>query len=155
MNYKQKIRTEEGRRYKVYDCSLGYPTIADGVKLPLTRKELKMISGSRGYPITNKMIYSGFKITNKECNILLDCRLEPIIRRLNKSKVFLKAPQHVRIVLIDMSYNIGLAGLSKFKKMLKAINEKNFGIAAEELLDSKYAKQVPERCERNIRLLLQ
>ena len=154
MDIKQKIKMEEGRRYVVYQCTQGYPTIADGVKLPLKKEELELISKSRGYAITNEKIMNGFKLTDKECDILLTERLQPILEALNNVKLFKKAPKNVRIVLVDMAYNLGLRGLSKFRKMLKAIDQKNFGIASKELLNSRYAKQVPNRAQRNADLML-
>ena len=149
-----KIKSEEGRRYVVYTCTQGHPTIADGVKLPLKTEELELISKSRGYPITNKKIKDGFKLTDKECDILLVERLQPILEALNQVKMFKSSPKYTRIVMVDMAYNLGLRGLSKFKKMLKAIDQKNFGIASKELLNSRYARQLPARSKRNAELLL-
>jgi lysozyme len=48
-------------------------------------------------------------------------------------------------VLIDMAYNMGLAGLSKFKKMHAALEAKAYNTAAVEMLDSKWADQVGRR----------
>lgn len=51
-------------------------------------------------------------------------------------------------VLVNMAFNLGVGGLCKFKKFLAALNEKNFITAADEMLDSRWAKQVGPRAER-------
>jgi lysozyme len=53
-----------------------------------------------------------------------------------------EARQHV---LLDMAFNLGMNGLLKFRKMLAAIQQGDFEKAADEMLDSKWAKDVKER----------
>lgn len=50
-------------------------------------------------------------------------------------------------VLCDMAYNLGLAGMLKFRKMLSAVKRGAWDMAAYEMLDSKWAKQVGKRAE--------
>lgn len=59
-----------------------------------------------------------------------------------------------QLVLIDMCFNLGIGGLLKFKKMLAAIKSGDYAKATEELMDSAYAQQVPERAEENKNILL-
>ena len=47
-----------------------------------------------------------------------------------------------------MAFNMGLPRLKKFKKMLTAINMKDYVKASEEGLDSRWAKQVYNRAHR-------
>ena len=49
--------------------------------------------------------------------------------------------------LVNMCFNMGITRLKGFKKMLKALSEKDYQKAAEEALDSKWAKQVGRRSE--------
>ena len=51
-------------------------------------------------------------------------------------------------VLINMAFNMGVAGLLKFKNMLAAVEAGHWGIAAKEMLNSTWAKQVPLRAAR-------
>lgn len=53
-----------------------------------------------------------------------------------------------KIALVSMVFQMGTKGVSKFKKMIAAINEGNFHEASNQMLDSKWAKQTPERAER-------
>ena len=48
-------------------------------------------------------------------------------------------------VMINMAFNLGTAGLLKFEKFLYHMEQKQFSEAAKEMLDSKWAKQVPKR----------
>ena len=51
-------------------------------------------------------------------------------------------------VLINMAFNMGTAGLLKFKNMLAAVEAGQWGVAAKEMLDSTWARQVPTRAAR-------
>jgi len=51
-------------------------------------------------------------------------------------------------VLIDMMFNLGLPRFLTFKNFIKAVKEKNFLKASQEMLDSRWAKQVKKRAER-------
>lgn len=50
-------------------------------------------------------------------------------------------------VLVNMSFNLGVEGLFKFRRMWAAIRAHNFDLAADEMLDSKWARQVGSRAE--------
>ena len=51
-------------------------------------------------------------------------------------------------VLVQLSFQLGLPSLSGFIKMLAALEKGDMHMAAAELLDSKFARQVPARAER-------
>lgn len=55
--------------------------------------------------------------------------------------------------LLNMSYQLGVAGLLKFKKMLALLEGRIWKAAALEALDSRWARQTPERAERICDLL--
>ena len=57
-------------------------------------------------------------------------------------------------VLTEMVFQMGFAGVSKFKKFLAAANNHDWATAAEEMLDSKWAKQTPERAKSLAKLFL-
>lgn len=48
-------------------------------------------------------------------------------------------------VLINMAFNMGQATLSTFKRFIAAVNRGDFDMAANEMLDSKWAGQVGQR----------
>ena len=51
-------------------------------------------------------------------------------------------------VLFCMAYQMGYSGLCGFQKFIRAIAKKNYEQAADEMVDSKWHGQTPERCER-------
>jgi lysozyme len=53
-----------------------------------------------------------------------------------------------RGVLVNMSYQMGVAGLLTFKKFLQYLQQGNYEVAAREMLDSTWAKQTSERAKR-------
>lgn len=57
-------------------------------------------------------------------------------------------------VLTEMVFQMGVNGVSKFKKFLIAANNHDWATAAEEMLDSKWAKQTPERAKSLAKLFL-
>ncbi|WP_341783770.1 glycoside hydrolase family protein [Helicobacter pylori] len=58
-----------------------------------------------------------------------------------------------RMVILDLSYNLGLSGLLKFKQFIKAIEDKNYALAVERLQKSPYFNQVKKRASRNMEIL--
>jgi len=48
-------------------------------------------------------------------------------------------------VLVEMVFQMGVAGVAEFKNFLAAIRSRDWDTAANEMLDSKWAKQTPER----------
>ena len=48
-------------------------------------------------------------------------------------------------ILVDMNFQMGKEGTLGFERMLAAMKDRNYKLAAEELLDSKFAKQTPNR----------
>ncbi len=57
--------------------------------------------------------------------------------------------------LIDMSYNMGLTKLNRFKELRKALFKGDKMGAKREVLDSKYAREdVPSRALKNANLML-
>ena len=50
-------------------------------------------------------------------------------------------------ILVEMVFQLGKNGVSKFRNMWKALSEKNYIGASYEMLDSKWAKQTPNRAK--------
>lgn len=51
-------------------------------------------------------------------------------------------------VLIEMVFQLGIGGVRKFARMLDALNQQDYAAAASEMLDSRWAKQTPDRAQR-------
>jgi lysozyme len=56
-------------------------------------------------------------------------------------------------VLIDMAFNLGIAGLLKFNLMLSHAHQGKYDQAAKEMLNSRWAQQVGQRATRLARMM--
>ena len=127
---KQMLKRHEGLRLTVYDCPAGKKTIGYGRNLE-----------DRG-------------ITEQEAEQLLNNDIQAIEEQLRNSFDFYTALTDTRkAVLIDLAYNIGLQGLHSFKKMRTALANQDYVEAKKQLLDSRYAGQVPSRAKELAELL--
>jgi lysozyme len=52
-----------------------------------------------------------------------------------------------RGVIIEMCFQLGKTGVSKFKKMFEALQQEDYTKASEEMLDSKWYEQTPQRAK--------
>ena len=147
----QMIGVNEGVRPKAYKDSLGNMSIGIGFNLEdktnqpildalnLNREELK--SGKRS-------------LTDKELSSLYSYSLSRAIKDLQKFDPNIKSrPKNVQMALIDMSYNLGYSKLNTFKKMKAALEQNDYGTAADEMVDSKWYKQVKTRGPRTVALM--
>ena len=50
-------------------------------------------------------------------------------------------------IILEMVFQLGKTGVSKFKKMWEALSGQDYNKAADEMLDSKWAKQTKKRAE--------
>ena len=50
-------------------------------------------------------------------------------------------------IIIEMIFQLGKTGVSKFKNMWKALSALDYSTAASEMLDSRWAKQTPNRAQ--------
>lgn len=121
MSYVEDIKNEEGFKGVVYKCTEGFDTIGYGTKLPLTKEE---------------------------ATLLLEYRLNKMKSELNSSLYALEAPDEVWSILYNMAYQLGVPGVLKFSKFIKALHNKNYSQASIEMLDSKWASQTPNRAKR-------
>jgi len=118
---KELLIRHEGFRLKPYRCTAGKLTIGVGRNLD-----------DNG-------------ITEDEAMYMLECDIFRAIEDLRKIFNYDCLPIKARIILIDMMFNLGLSRFKSFKKMIKAVNDKDYKEAAEQMLDSKWAEQVGQR----------
>jgi lysozyme len=128
INMKQmtkQLELHEGIRLKPYYCTSGKLTIGIGRNLE-----------DNG-------------VSKAEATFMLQNDLVRIIEELDDSIPWWRDLSEVRRrVLIDMAFNLGTFGLTKFKNMLAAARDSEFEKAAEEMLDSRWAEQVGQRANR-------
>ena len=123
--YKETIMQDEGLRLMPYRCSEGKLTIGYGRNIE-----------DRG-------------ITSDEAEYLLENdirKAENCASGLVRS--FWRLSDNQKIALVSMVFQMGYNGVSKFKKTIKAINDQDYEKASIEMLDSKWARQTPNRAKR-------
>lgn len=59
----------------------------------------------------------------------------------------LTIPDEIKGVLLEMIFQLGIGTLHKFKKFIQALQDKNWNNAADEMIDSRWHQQTPERCK--------
>ena len=120
----KRIKHHEGFRSRVYKCTEGYDTIAYGFAI----KDLEL--------------------DEDLAEEILLRKVEKLISRVRKKFNWLDTvPPAVQGVIVEMSYQMGVSGVSKFKKALHAMQMFQWKLAADELLDSRWAKQTPNRAK--------
>ena len=68
-------------------------------------------------------------------------------RELMEERDCLNIDEKAEELLIEMGFQLGRTGVSKFNNMWKALAEQNYIGASFEMLDSRWAKQTPNRAK--------
>lgn len=144
------IKLNEGLGFEVYPCKAGYLTFGYGTNLEVVdgvfegKTSKRYIDFTKGVEPAIREIES---INSKDKQALAEdfASLEIINckRALNTQKWFTENLSNFQqAIILDLAYNIGVAGVLQFKKMIAAIQQRNYGIAGTEMLDSKYHCQM-------------
>ena len=136
----QRFVLHEGCKLIPYRCPSGYLTIGVGRNLetnPLTEEEKKVCGDyQRG-------------ITKNAAFYLLKNDIQKAQRECEKHiPFFLRLDNERQYALLDMCFNLGIKGLLQFKLMLEALGTGNYQRAADECLNSNYARQTKKRAGR-------
>jgi len=123
-DYLSIIKKHEGFRTKPYHCTEGKLTIGIGRNL----EENGISEDEADYMARNDI-----NTAEKAATSLV--------------RDFAALNDNRKIVLVSMAFQMGRTGLSKFVKMIDAIDLGAFRTAADEMLDSQWAKQTPERAK--------
>jgi lysozyme len=121
----QQLTRDEGLRYKPYQDSVGKLTIGVGRNL------------------------SDVGLSLDEIQYLLANDLKKADAEVHSHLPWADALSDVRrAVLVEMAFNLGIDGLLKFKNTLALIQAGMFEAATNEMLKSKWAKEVGDRANR-------
>ena len=133
----------------------------------MVRKDVEFIMEVEGLELKpyeiNGVLHIGYGrnletngISESEARFLLINDIQKAILNLTDFfglSFFSNLPEQVRIVLVSMVYNLGFNGFLEFKKFIEAIKNENYEKAIFELKNSKRAKQLPDRTQKEIELL--
>ena len=134
---REELMADEGCVYSVYLDHLGLKTVGIG---HLCRGSDPESTLEVGTPVSEERVMELF---DKDMSwTFRDCiRLLPEFNDL---------PDEVRLIVANMMFNLGASRLAGFKKFLAAVEEGLWNSAADEMADSKWHRQVPERSGRLI-----
>lgn len=121
----EQLRRHEGEVLHAYQDHLGFWTIGVG-RLIDKRK--------------------GGGITKEESEMLLSSDVNKVVSELNTRLPWFNTLSDPRkAVLINMGFQLGIAGLMGFSKTLSLIESGQYAQAADQMLQSKWATQTPKR----------
>lgn len=116
------IKKCESLRLQIYVDMTGNPTIGWGRNL---RKGLRL----------------------DEAELMFQNDLKETISELENCIWYQPLPDGIKNALINMNFNLGIDKLLQFKKMIAALIQKDYTLAAQEALNSKWSTQVGERAK--------
>ena len=132
---KEELTADEGCEYKIYKYHLGYNTFGIGHLITKDDPEFDMEVGSE---VSETRVDECFlndvqKVIN-DCYILYDD--------------FNDLPEETQLIIANMMFNLGRPRLSKFKGMKAGVDSRDWNKAADEMVDSRWYTQVPNRAKR-------
>jgi lysozyme len=129
-----RIQRHEGLRLRVYEDSLGCASIGYG----------HLIRPSESFTV----------ITKQEAEHLLDQDLQEARDGMERAFPWYKnLAFDARDILIEMIFQLGVSGVRKFTRFLDALQRRDYQRASDEMLNSRWADQTPERAHELASLL--
>ena len=135
---RKQLEIDEGVKYEIYNDHLGYPTFGIGHLVIPSDKEY----GEKvGTVVSEERVRECFDKDVK--SVLRDCKL--------LYKDFDELPEEVQKICANMMFNMGRPRLSKFKGMKAGVDARDWNRAADEMVDSRWHDQVPNRAKRLVK----
>ena len=132
---RKQLEIDEGVKYEIYLDHLGYPTFGIGHLVIPSDKEYREDVGTR---VSEERVRECF---DKDVqSVLRDCSL--------LYKDFDELPEEAQQIIANMMFNMGYTRLSKFKGMKRGVDTRDWNKAADEMVDSRWYKQVTNRANR-------
>lgn len=138
----REIEADEGRLNRIYVCTAGKNTFGVGHMIRQSDPEFGQPVGTS---VSEERVAAAFM--EDVANTLDDCR------RLYPK--FDELPEEVQLILGNMMFNLGYNRLRAFSRLAVAIEEHRWDTAAEEMIDSAWHRQLPERSGRLIHRMKQ
>ena len=132
---REEIEYDEGSVNEIYLDHLGLATFGVG---HLVRKEDPEYGWEVGTPVDADRCVEAFN-TDIE-TVLSDCKL--------LYSDFEDLPEEAQRIIANMMFNMGCPRLSKFKGMKRGVDARDWQSAADEMVDSRWYRQVTKRADR-------
>ena len=131
----KELERDEGVKYEVYLDHLGYPTFGIGHLIIDDDPEYGAAVGTK---VSNDRVKEAFSSDIE--TVLSDCE------RLYED--FRDLPEEAQLIIANMMFNMGYTRLSKFRGMKRGVDARDWTAAADEMVDSRWYKQVTNRADR-------
>lgn len=131
----KKLIEDEANRQFAYDDKTG-KSVTRG----------SMIEGKVSVGIGRNLEDVGLR--QDEIHYMLNNDLNEVEDQAKKFYWYWALSDNRKIVILSMIFNLGLAGFEKFKKTIHYIEDEQWSDAANEMMDSEWAKQVGVRAYR-------
>ena len=132
---REEIAEDEGCKYEIYLDHLGLTTTGIGHLITESDEEYGKPVGTVVEQERVRQLFAlDMAVTIDECKVLYPD--------------FDDLPEEVQHIIANMCFNMGRPRLSKFKMMQAAVNARDWNEAAEQMIDSKWYTQVPNRARR-------
>ena len=137
----ENIKAHEGFSARIYNDSVGKATVGYGFLVSaLSPDELKL-NGGKIEPMSREVAEK-----------ILNLKVSKLKKRVFQCLPWLESkPQSVQDTLIEMAYQLGLAGLMGFHHTLGCIEAGDYAQATRNLRASLLYRQTPKRVEDYIR----
>ena len=129
-NLKSRIKKNEGYSHKPYRDQLGFYTIGYGHLIKKNENKYFKSNYNKKYFIN---------LFEKDFQKVVNEYLDLFYKKNHEQKE--------KELLIEMLFQLGSIGVSKFKKMLFYLNKKEKYMACLEMMDSVWYRQTPKRVE--------
>jgi len=132
---KKELIQDEGVKYEVYLDHLGYKTFGIGHLCKATDPENDFEVGQEvSKERVDECFLADIEQVIEDCTILYD--------------EFYTLPDEAQLIIANMMFNLGRPRLSKFIRMRENVIKGNWKSAEEEMRNSRWFDQVPNRAER-------
>ena len=132
---REELEADEGRVDKIYLDHLGLHTFGIGHLVTANDEEY-------GWPVDTdvdadrviEVFESDVQTVIGDCNLLYED--------------FEDLPEEAQRIIANMMFNMGYTRLSKFKGMKRGVDSRDWESAADEMVDSRWYRQVTNRADR-------
>jgi lysozyme len=145
------IAQHEGRRKYAYSDSEGILTVGIGFNLQEESALARITECGVDY---NALCDARASLNDAQIDTLFSTDLDTATAEAAKLVPdFWNQPDNVQLAMVDMIFNLGGPRFSNFTKLIAALKAKDYLTAADQMADSKWAKQVPHRAADDIALV--
>jgi len=135
---REELAEDEGCKFEIYLDHLGLPTFGIG---HLVKEDDPEHGQPVGTPVDEERVRQVFTldiaVTIEDCRSLYDD--------------FDELPEEAQLIIANMMFNMGRPRLSKFVGMKREVDARRFDAAADEMVDSRWHDQVPNRAKRLVK----